>query len=244
MQEPSQEELRRPFDENIIDLSEEAENEEKNKIPPKKDHFWRTITIFVFAVALLRLFVMDPFLVHGTSMSPTFEEGNYVIVDKFTYKFSLPKRGDVVVFDAPTDDNRYFIKRVIGLPGERVVVDGEVVKIFSEKYPNGFTLREPYIGRQSNRVADITLQDDEFFVMGDNREVSSDSRLWGALKKEAISGKAVLRLLPFKDINILPGHIDHFPGNFYPGDEFVPNSETGENAGSLDEIDLQPKKTL
>ncbi len=214
---------------------------------PKKDHFWRTISIFVFFVAILRLFVMDPFLVHGSSMDPTFDEGNYVIVDKLTYKMSDPKRGDVIVFDAPTDDNRYFIKRVIGLPGERVVVEGSIVQIFNTQYPQGFVLNEPYVVHESERQAQVTLKDNEYFVMGDNREVSSDSRIWGPLDREAITGRALVRLLPVQDISLFPGNISHFPGKRYPGD--VTGDIRQENTSTqaplpATESSLEPKKAL
>lgn len=236
MQEPSQEELSRPFYENEINLSEpdpfESESE-KTKNKPKKDHFWRTISIFVFFVALLRLFVIDPFLVHGSSMEPTFKEGNYVIVDKLTYKMREPKRGDVIIFDAPTNDNRYFIKRVIGLPGERIVVDGSTVQIFNSQFPDGFIINEPYVTYESARISDITLRPDEYFVMGDNREASSDSRIWGPLKKEAITGRALIRLLPIDSVSIFPGNIEHFPESIYPEDIKVPDpSENSDNSGN------------
>lgn len=187
-----------------------------NQKPEVKDHFWRTIIVFILVVVGLRLFVIDPFLVHGSSMDPTFHDGNYVIVDKLTYALSNPKRGDVIVFKAPTEDGRYFIKRIIGLPGERVVVDGSVVQIYNTEFPNGFVIYEPYVEFESGRKADRTLKDDEYFVMGDNREVSSDSRSWGALDKTAITGRALLRLLPLQDISILPGSQTKFEDVAYP----------------------------
>ncbi len=209
------------YEEVDIDLTlptpEELARRAKAKQPPK-DHFWRTITLFVFVVALLRLFVIDPFLVHGSSMEPTFDESNYVIVDKLTYKLADPKRGDVIVFDAPTEDGRYFIKRVIGLPGERVLVNGAIVQIFNKEFPNGFTIKEPYITYESDRFADTSLKGDEYFVMGDNRTVSSDSRIWGPLHRSAITGRALIRLLPLSDISIFPGNASHFVGKSYPGD--------------------------
>jgi len=152
-------------------------------------------------------------------MEPTFDEGNYVIVDKLTYKLQDPKRGDVIVFDAPTEDGRYFIKRIIGLPGERVEVDGSTVKIYNNTYPEGFTISEPYVVYKSGRVRDITLKENEYFVMGDNREVSSDSRIWGPLQKSAITGRALIRLLPLKDIDMLPGVSSSFFDVSYPKSE-------------------------
>lgn len=204
-----------PIDDRMIDLNEHVAPTPP-AAKPQKDHFWRTITIFISIVILLRLFIIDPFLVHGTSMQPTFEDGNYVIVDKLTYKLSDPKRGDVIVFDAPTEDGRYFIKRIIGLPGERVVVEGSKVTVFNAENPNGFNLNEPYVKFQSGRVSDRTLNSDEFFVMGDNRDVSSDSRIWGALKKDAITGRAMIRILPFSNAGLFPGKISEFESVTYP----------------------------
>lgn len=183
---------------------------------PKKDHFWLRVFSFMLLVLVLRFFVIDPFLVHGSSMEPTFNDGDYVIVDKLSYKLRQPVRGEVIVFDAPTDDGRYFIKRIIGLPGERVIVDGSSIKVINKEYPQGFALKETYIKFQSDRKSDKTLGPTEYFVMGDNREVSSDSRIWGALEKEAIEGRAMIRILPFKEAGIQPGSVDKFEGVAYP----------------------------
>ena len=122
------------------------------------------------------------------------------------------ERGEVIVFDAPTNDGRYFIKRIIGLPGERIVVDGTSVTIFNKENPDGFQASETYVRVQSSRKTDKTLGSDEYFVMGDNREVSSDSRIWGALKRDAIEGRAALRILPFKNFGLTPGSLDEFEG--------------------------------
>lgn len=250
MQDTSKDDLNRPFYDSFeIDLSKpkpDVFNAAMYK-KPKKDRFWLTITSFVFVVAMLRLFIIDPFLVHGSSMEPTFDEGNYIIIDKLTYKLSDPNRGDVIVFDAPTEDSRYFIKRVIGLPGERVIVDGSVVQVYSKQYPYGFYFNEPYVKYESGRRADRTLAEDEYFVMGDNREVSSDSRLWGPLKRSAITGRALIRLMPLDEISLFPGGINRFTGKIYPGDDLTPPSNSTTTAPT-DEIETSPttspKKTL
>jgi signal peptidase I len=192
---------------------------------PRKDHFWKIMGGFVLIVICLRLWVIDPFLVNGSSMQPTYKSSDYIIVDKISYQMGEPQRGDVVVFDAPTNDGRYFIKRVIGLPGERVLVNAEEVTIFNTAHPNGFVLNEPYIFFQSDRVADTTLGPNEYFVMGDNRKVSLDSRMWGALKKDAIVGKAFLRLIPVTHMGIYPGSLEEFEGVTYPETEAQPPAE-------------------
>jgi signal peptidase I len=165
-------------------------------------------TFFLIAIILVRIFVAEPFLVYGSSMEPNFETGDYLIVDELTYKFESPKRGDVVVLEPPMDESKHYIKRIIGLPGETISVNGSVVKITNKEHPEGFTLNEPYITFQSERVANYNLNDHEYFVMGDNREVSSDSRIWGPLPSNLITGRALIRVLPLKDIGIMPGKVN------------------------------------
>ncbi len=188
----------------------------RHRMPVKKDRFWTKIVVFMLIVIGLRLFVIDPFLVNGSSMEPTFDNSDYVIVDKLSYGLRMPKRGEVIVFDAPTNDGRYFIKRIIGLPGERILVNGSSVTIFNAEHPEGFIADETYVKFPSNRKADRTLAVDEYFVMGDNREVSSDSRIWGALKRDAIEGRALIRLLPLDRFDVTPGSLDEFAGAKLP----------------------------
>jgi signal peptidase I len=164
-------------------------------------------TIFLVLIILIRIFVAEPFLVYGSSMEPNFETGDYLIVDELTYKFESPKRGDVVVLKPPMDESKHYIKRIIGLPGETISVNGSVVVIKNKENPEGFTLNEPYITFQSDRVANYNLNDNEYFVMGDNRAVSSDSRIWGPLPSNLITGRALLRILPLKDLGIMPGKV-------------------------------------
>lgn len=141
-------------------------------------------------------------------MEPNFDTGDYLIVDELSYRFKDPERGDVVVLIPPYDDSRHFIKRILALPGETIQVQGSLVTIFNDKNPNGFTINEPYITFQSDKTSEFTLKKDEYFVAGDNRAVSYDSRSWGPLPKSNITGKAFLRLYPFKSIGILPGSVD------------------------------------
>ena len=164
-------------------------------------------TVFLIVIILVRIFVAEPFLVYGSSMEPNFETGDYLIVDELTYKYEKPKRGDVVVLQPPIDESKHYIKRIIGLPGETISVNGKDVKIVNKAHPEGFTLEEPYITFQSDRVANYTLNDHEYFVMGDNRAVSSDSRIWGPLPENLITGRAFIRVLPLKDLGIMPGKV-------------------------------------
>lgn len=175
---------------------------------PKQEISWKFILILIAILLPIRFFVAEPFLVFGSSMEPNFETGDYLIVDELSYKFSSPKRGDVVVLRPPYDTSRHFIKRIIGLPGETIQVHGDLVTIINKENPNGFVLQEPYIKFKSDKVAEYTLGNTEYFVMGDNRSVSYDSRSWGPLPVEDITGKAFLRLYPFNTISILPGSAD------------------------------------
>lgn len=193
--------------------------EQKYSIPPKEkpksDGFWK-FAFIVFAIFIpIRLFVAEPFLVYGSSMEPNFETGDYLIVDELSYKLDSPKRGDVIVLRPPLADQKqtHYIKRIIGLPGETVLVRNGEVTIINKQYPNGFVLKEPYLKFESNRGAEYTLGTDEYFVMGDNRPVSSDSRNWGPLKGSEITGRAFLRLYPFSQIQLLPGALNHFQNN-------------------------------
>lgn len=164
------------------------------------------IAIAVFVVLPIRLFVAQPFIVNGESMTPTFENNDYLIIDRLSYRFDEPKRGDVIVFKYPLDESRYFIKRIVGLPGEKVLVENSKVTIFNEEYPNGFKLEEPYVAFTRSDVIEMEVQNGEYFVMGDNRFASSDSRIWGTLPKYEIIGRVYLRLFPLNEVGILPGH--------------------------------------
>ncbi len=168
-------------------------------------------TIVALALAFfIRFFIAAPYVVSGASMIPTFHDYHYLIIDRVTYGFDEPTRGDVIVLDLPQDTSRALIKRVIGLPGETVSLSGSVVTISNLAHPDGFVLNEPYL-EASNQGGPtdmtITLGDDQYFVLGDNRRVSADSRSWGVLPREDIVGRAFLRLFPFNQISILPGTV-------------------------------------
>ena len=168
----------------------------------------RFALIALIIVIPIRMFVAQPFIVSGASMDDTFHSGDYLIVDQVSYRFHKPERGDVVIFRYPKDPSKYFIKRVIGLPGETINIDGTVITVTNEANPDGAVLNEPYI-----KSMDIGMQltenlgDREYFVMGDNRDQSSDSRTWGVLQEERILGRALVRLFPPQHFNYLPGTI-------------------------------------
>lgn len=167
--------------------------------------FVKLLVIAVLIVIPFRLFIAQPFIVEGASMDPTFENGQYLIVDEFTYHFNTPERGTVLVFKYPKDPKKYFIKRVIGLPGEEVRIKDGKVTIVNENNPEGILLDEPYIKFTREDSGTYNLGEEEYFVMGDNRAGSADSRLWGALPEKNIIGRPIFRLWP---LSIWPGAID------------------------------------
>ena len=180
--------------------------------PPNERFLWGDLGTFALIVLLfvlpVRLFVAQPFIVNGSSMESTFHNGEYLIVDELTYRLDEPKRGDVIVFNFPDDPKKFFIKRIIGLPGETVVFLNGAIRIINDENPEGFALAEPYVApkSQSTDTMTVTLNDQDYFVMGDNRNASFDSRAWGPLKDDLIVGRAFLRLFPLQTISIFPGN--------------------------------------
>lgn len=163
--------------------------------------------ISLILVAPFRLFIAQPFIVSGFSMSHTFEPKEYLVVDQLTYRTYPPDRGDVVIFRYPLDPSVYFVKRVIGLPGETVRIDHGVVSIQGASTTVQTRLDEPYVSSTPNDTAptSIALEGDEYFVMGDNRKESSDSRTWGPLQKKFIVGRAFARIFPLIRAGFFPG---------------------------------------
>lgn len=171
----------------------------------------------------IRFFIAAPYVVSGASMEPTFDNWDYLITDRISYDLTTPERGDVIVFCLPGTGEcslfkrlfstswtppRTLIKRVIGLPGETVDVEGTQVRIVNTEHPEGFVLNEPYLAAENlggPTGVRVTLHDDEYFVMGDNRRVSSDSRVWGTLPKDNIIGHVLLRLFPLSRVGVTPG---------------------------------------
>ncbi len=142
--------------------------------PNAKSEIWEFIKFAVIAVIIvipIRIWIAQPFIVHGSSMIPNFENGDYLIIDEISYQFRRPERGEVIVFRYPKDPSQFFIKRVAGLPGDK--------------------------------IGNITLTDDEYFVLGDNTLASSDSRFWGPVKSNLIIGRALLRLWPLTGLEFL-----------------------------------------
>lgn len=165
---------------------------------------FEVVLIGVVTVFFVRNFLAQPFLVSGASMEPNFSSGNYLLIDEVTYRFREPERGEVTVFRYPENPSVYYIKRMIGLPLERIVVRGGEVKIYNDKNPQGFVLNESYlpVNLKTAGDLDITVPKDEYFVLGDNRNYSYDSRSWGFVPKKDIVGIVRLRLLPINEAKV------------------------------------------
>jgi signal peptidase I len=158
--------------------------------------------IAIAAVFLIRAFLVQPFVVSGDSMVPTFKNSDYLLVDELTYHLRAPERGEVIVFRYPKDESLFFIKRIIGLPGDRVEISNGTVTIVNGDHPQGLVLDESYLpsGLQTSGDEDVTLAKDQYFVMGDNRPYSLDSRSWGTVNSKEIIGLVRVRLLPLSSV--------------------------------------------
>ncbi|MBI4692327.1 MAG: signal peptidase I [Candidatus Terrybacteria bacterium] len=151
----------------------EQESKEKNSL-------WEFIKFTVIAILIvvpIRLWIAQPFIVSGASMEPTFDNGDYLIIDELSYNLRKPQKGEVVVFRYPLDPSKFFIKRIAGLPEETMEINGRK----------------------------ITLAENEYFVLGDNRSASSDSRIWGPVPENLIVGRTLVRLWPITKLELMPG---------------------------------------
>jgi signal peptidase I len=185
---------------------------------------WEMIKAFLLAVVVIipvRVFLFQPFFVQGSSMEPNFEDGQYLVVSEFGYKetdlnlsdnfhfavnpFRIIERQDVAVFRYPKNPSQFFIKRIIGLPGETVEIRQGKVIIYNTEQQKGFVLDESaYLsaGAFNSDMPKVTLGDDEYFVMGDNRMYSYDSRSIGPIKKDKIIGRVLLRAWPVERFSL------------------------------------------
>ena len=155
------------------------------------------LVVSLLAVFLVRYFIAQPFLVRGSSMDPTFLNGNYLIIDEIAYRLREPQRGEVIVFRYPKDYATFYIKRVIGLPGETVEIRNN--KVMVTRVDGAVdVLNETYLPQTEKTNGDIIqkLQPGQYFVMGDNRDASYDSRMWGAVPTNNIIGLVRFRLWP------------------------------------------------
>jgi len=180
--------------------------EEKMKVSGIKyalNFTWDILKIVIIALAIIvpiRYFLIQPFFVNGASMDPNFLDGDYLIIDEISYRFNEPQRSDVIIFRYPLDPSQFFIKRVVGLPNETVKIEDGKVFIYSEETPDERIILDESAYLEDSYTPgnlEITLEEDEYFVLGDNRMSSSDSRKWGELDKKYIIGRAWIRAWPF-----------------------------------------------
>jgi len=163
---------------------------------------WDLVKILIIALVIIvpfRMFIAEPFVVSGNSMVPNFHHKDYLIVDRLSYRAHLPVRGDVVVIKYPKDPSQFFIKRIIGLPGEKIGFRQGHVTITNSQNPEAIILDESYLPSQVETfggAVPTTLGSGEYFVLGDNRMASSDSRVWGILPNSDIVGRVWLRVFP------------------------------------------------
>lgn len=172
-----------------------------------KDFIWETLKVIIISLVIIipvRYFLIQPFYVKGASMEPNFYDHEYLIIDEISYRLSEPERGDVVVFRYPYNPSQYFIKRIIGLPGETLKLENGQITIINNQNPKGFILNEdlylPNIFTHGNET--ITLGTDEYYILGDNRSSSLDSRSFGPIKKDDIIGRAWIRGWPINRLGV------------------------------------------
>lgn len=198
-------------------MIDEKNNESRSEEYGFSGIIWEIVKMVFWVVVIIipiRVFLIQPFFVQGASMEPNFEDREYLIVNEFGYKttdvglggsnlftvksFREFQRGDVVVFRYPKNPKIFYIKRIIGLPGEKIQISNGQVKIFNSKNPDGFVLDESkYLPSSVETIGEVNLTlGEEYFVMGDNRQYSSDSRSWGPVPKADVVGKVVLRAWP------------------------------------------------
>ena len=189
---------------------ETQENQNQIENPGQiKKFIWDLVKIIAISLVIIipfRLLIAEPLVVSGSSMLPNFHDRDYLIVDRISYRKHSPERGDVIVMKYPKDDRQYFIKRIIGLPGDTIKLQNGKVTISNASNPNGFVLIEDYLSAQTptlGKPGATTLGSEEYFMLGDNRTASSDSRVWGILPQNDIVGKAWLRVFPFSAFGII-----------------------------------------
>lgn len=184
----------------------------ESKAPSRQEtlaFIWETIKVVIISLAIIvpiRYFLVQPFFVKGASMEPTFDDSNYILIDEISYRFRNPERGEIVVFRFPLDKSQFFIKRVIGLPGETVEIKDNKVTIYNQANPRGLELDENYLAPGQQTLGNFKVKTDpnEYYVLGDNRLRSSDSRIWGSINRALITGRVFFRALPVKDFGGFP----------------------------------------
>ena len=185
----------------------------RDQFSPFRDFFGfiaeisKIILISLAIILPIRYFLVQPFYVKGESMEPSFYNNDYLIINEIGYRFNDPLRGDVVIFKYPKDPKEYFIKRVIGIPGDRVVIKDNKVIIYPQNSEEAIQLKEDYLdpNEVTTKNIDVRLKAEEYFVMGDNRSHSLDSRVFGTVSDDLIIGKVWFRGWPFSRWGVIEG---------------------------------------
>lgn len=203
----------------VIKVIEEANEEISRDLESSvsKNSFWKsalsfsleilkTVIISLAIILPIRYFIIQPFMVDGASMEPNFHDKQYLVIDEISYRFNDPDRGQVVVFKNPQNAKEYYIKRIIALPGETITIKNSEIYIKEVNKKEFVKISElDYLSEDVKTFGNIDglkLKDDEFFVLGDNRKNSKDSRNLGPIKRELITGKVWVRGFPFKEATI------------------------------------------
>jgi signal peptidase I len=194
-------------EESVLEYFEEDESKDEEKKPGSLAtilltvfDFFKTIFIIVVLATVIRYFLIQPFIVDGQSMEPTFQNSDYLITEKVSFRLGTPKRGEVVIFHPPDNPSVNYLKRLIGLPGDEIEIKDKLV------YVNGKKLDEPYLtgGKKTELVQPgnlkVTVKANEYFVLGDNREHSRDSRELGPIPKANVVSRVWVRLFPLSGI--------------------------------------------
>lgn len=166
----------------------------------------KVVVISLAIIIPIRYYLIQPFYVKGASMEPNFYDKEYLIIDEISYRFHEPRRGDIVVFKYPRNPEEYFIKRIIGLPGEKIQVKDGFVYIYNKEHEEGIQLTEKYLSEDIRTYGlneeIITLGDNEYYILGDNRNSSKDSRSFGPVDKKFLTGRVLFRGWPFNRVNV------------------------------------------
>jgi len=193
-----------------------VDDQKDTNLPVRRGRFFESAGLFFLelikvallaglTIGLVRYFLFKPFSVVGQSMESNFFEKEYLIIDELTYRFRTPERGEVVVFRSPTTPSDFYLKRIIGLPGERIKIENQKVVVYNNEYPQGKVLEEYYldVDQTTSDSRAVTLTEDQYFVLGDNRLASYDSRRFGPIEKSAIVGRAFFRGYPLSRVTKL-----------------------------------------
>ena len=178
------------------------ENDDSSMVRSVGEFILEIVKVVIISLAFIipvRYFLIQPFYVKGASMEPNFYDRDYLIINEIGYRFEAPQRGDAIVFRYPKDSKQYFIKRIIGLPGEKIRIKNDLIYVYNEIYPQGIVLEETYLDESVKTAGDkeVLLEKDEYYVLGDNRNFSLDSRNFGPVTRDSFIGRTWIRGWPF-----------------------------------------------